>query len=53
MNLKDLLTTVLEVIGLALIVAATYLAFGIAAALFIAGVLLLGVSFLLSRGGRK
>lgn len=53
MNLKDIVTTVLELVGLLLIVAGIYLAFGLATALIIAGVLVIGISFLLSRGGRK
>ena len=49
-----ILTTVLELLGLVLIVVGIWLAFGQAVALIAAGVLLIGVSFLLaSRGGRK
>ncbi|MBW9094632.1 hypothetical protein JNB62_13125 [Microbacterium jejuense] len=48
------LTTVLELIGLVLIVTGIWLAFGAAVAIIAAGVMLIGVSFLLaSRGGRK
>jgi hypothetical protein len=49
------ITTVLELVGLSLIIAGVYVAFGLASALIIAGALLLSISFLLTttRGGRK
>jgi hypothetical protein len=50
-NILAILTTVLEVLGLMLIVAGVWIAFGVAAALMVAGVMALGVSFLLTRGG--
>lgn len=54
MKLKDLITTALELLGLVLIVAGIYLAFGLAVALIVAGVLVIGISFLLTtRGGRR
>lgn len=54
MNRKDILTTALEVIGLLLITAGIYLAFGLAVACIVAGVLVIGASFLLTtRGGRR
>lgn len=46
-------TTILEVLGLALIVAGVYLAFGLAVALMVAGLLVIGISFLITAGGRK
>lgn len=50
----NIITTVLEMLGLALIVAGVALAFGAAVAFMVAGVLLIGVSFLLTtRGGRS
>mgnify|MGYP001627796927 CR=1 FL=1 len=48
-----MLTTILEVIGLILIVAGVWLAFGPAVALMVAGVLLIAMSFVLTRGGRE
>lgn len=53
MKLKDYLTTALEILGLALIIAGIYLAFGLAVALIVAGLLVIGVSFLIIRGGRR
>lgn len=54
MKAKDVLTTVLELLGLLLIVAGVHVGFGLAAALIVAGVLVIGISFLLTtRGGRK
>lgn len=48
------LTDILEVIGILLITAGIFIAFGLAAALIAAGVLALGISFLIaSRGGRR
>lgn len=54
MKAKDVLTTVLELLGLLLIVAGVYVGFGLSAALIIGGVLVIGISFLLTtRGGSK
>lgn len=48
------ITTLLEVLGLLLIVAGVYFAFGAAVALIVGGVLVIGISFLLTnRGGLK
>lgn len=51
---RAVLTTLLELVGLALIVVAVFLSLGIAAALGIAGALIIGLSFLITRrGGRQ
>lgn len=47
-------TTLLEVLGLMLIVAGIYIAFGLAVALITAGVLIVAASYVLTtRGGRS
>lgn len=51
-----IITNLLEILGLALVVAGVWLAFGPAVALIVAGVLVIGVSFLITtrtRGGRS
>lgn len=54
MKIKDYITTALELVGLVLIVAGIYLAFGLSVALIVAGVLVIGISFLLTtRGGSR
>lgn len=47
-----MLTTLLELLGLALLVAAAYLASGVPAALLVAGVSCLAASWLITRSGR-
>ncbi|MBW9118877.1 hypothetical protein JNB63_02095 [Microbacterium trichothecenolyticum] len=53
MKRTEILTTLLELFGLVLIVAGVWLAFGLAVALIVAGVLSISLSFLLYRGGRS
>lgn len=53
MKLKDIVTTLLELVGLVLIVAGIALALGIAPALIVAGILLVGMSYLLTRRGGR
>jgi K+-transporting ATPase A subunit len=49
-----ILTNLLELLGLVLISVGIYLAFGVAVAMVSAGLMLIGVSFLITyRGGRK
>lgn len=51
---RALLTSLLELVGMLLIVVAVFIAFGLAAALFVAGLLLIGASYLIThRGGRQ
>lgn len=53
-RLITIITTMLETLGLVCIVAGIWLLFGMAVALIAAGLLLVGVSFLVTtRGGRK
>lgn len=48
------LTDILEIVGILLITAGIFIAFGLAAALITSGALALGISFLIaSRGGRR
>lgn len=53
MKLKDIVTTLLELVGLVLIVAGIAIALGLAPALIVAGILLVALSYVLTtRGGR-
>jgi hypothetical protein len=49
----EILTTVLELLGLALILAGIWLVFGLAPAIIVAGVAAIGVSYLIKRGGKR
>ena len=54
MKYTALITTLLELVGLALLVVGIWLAFGLPIALMVAGVLFIALSYVItSRGGRK